>query len=144
MKAESIIMNQVPQVRLCLDPDGVVPSYAVVRHPEGYWYGVFGSPKKRLSDEDVKDWLPLQPGPAVVAEVRFSPGKPFGDGSLCDVDINGQAGARKASAFIAGAFVIAAAAQKPGEPIMVIASEKLAEATPVTRPKLTAVPDLKG
>jgi hypothetical protein len=132
-------MPKVPQVRLFVDPDGVTPPYAVIQHPEGYWYGVPGSFKTKLSDEDVKDAIPLQPGPAVLAEVRFSPDEPFGDGSLCDVDINGNPGARSTSVFIAGAFIVSAAVAKEGEPIMVIASEKTAEARP-----LASVPDRKA
>jgi hypothetical protein len=140
-----MIMTTVPQIRLFLDPDGVVPPYAVVRHPSGYWYGVPGQPKLRLPDEDVKDAIPLEPGPSAVVDVRYGDDKPFGDGSLCDVDINGRPGARRVSAFVAGAFIVSTAAAKEGEPIMVRATavKRGIELAPNAR-RLSAVPDSKG
>ena len=135
-------MTTVPPVRLFVDPDGVVPPYAVVQHPDGYWYGLPGSFKTRLSDEDVKDAIPLQPGPAALVEVRYT-GNRLSDDSRCDVDINGKSAARRVSTFVAGAFIVSAATQKPGEPVMVISSRKPDQANPLVRPKLVAVPDRK-
>ena len=125
-------MTTVPQVRLFIDPDGAVPPYAVVRHPEGYWYGLPGSFKTRLSDEDVKDAVPLQPGPAVLVEIRKR-------GNAFDVDINSKPAARHVASLVAGEFVAQAALQRAGEPVMVIAAES-AGVTPLTRPKLAVVP----
>lgn len=57
----------IPEVRLFVDPDGNTPPYAVVKHPEGYWYGVPGAFKVQLSDDDVKDAVPLVPRSDVIA-----------------------------------------------------------------------------
>lgn len=134
---------QIPEVRLITDPEGVVPPYAVVRHPEGYWYGVLGSPRTRLTDEDVKDAIPLQPGPGAVVDVRFT-GDRLTDHSLCDVDINGNVATRRVSTFVAGAFIVATAAHREGEPIMVRATCKEGGPVELTRPKLAAVPTRKS
>lgn len=121
-------MKQVPEVRLVIDPDGVMPPYAIIRHPKGYWYGIPGDFKRKLTDEDIvtslPDAIPLQPGPSAIVEVRYSADGEFDDNSLCDVDVNGKPGARRVSAFIAGAFIVTAAIQKDGEPVMVRAARK--------------------
>lgn len=122
---------QVPEVRLFAAGDDANQTfYAVIKGPRG-WYGMPGLRKGQfLSDEDVKDAIPLQPGPSAVVDISFDDSKPFGDDSLCDVDVNGHAGTRKASVFVAGAFIVATAIQK-GEPIMVRTAPKKT-ATPLT------------
>lgn len=136
---------QVPEVRLFMADDTI--AYAVIKGPNG-WYGMPGLRKGQfLSDEDVKGAIPLQPGPSVVADVRYTPGKAdgegFGDDSFCDVDINGRVAARRVSSFIAGAYIVAAAVQAGG-PVMVRAAQKTADVvalTPRPQPKLAVVPD---
>lgn len=121
-------MQNVPEVRLIAtsdDADAVF--YAVIKGPHG-WYGAPGLRKGQfLTDADVADAIPLQPGPSAVVDVAYSPGVAdrgeFGDGSTCDVDVNGKPAARRVSSFVAGAFVVSAAVQK-GEPIMVRAIKK--------------------
>lgn len=116
-------MKQVPEVRLVMSFDGETPAFAVIKGPNG-WFGMPGLRKGQfLTDDDVKDAIPLQPGPSAVVDVRYVAAKGFDDDSLCDVDINGNTAARRVSPFVAGAFIVATAAQKD-EPIMVRAVRK--------------------
>jgi hypothetical protein len=133
---------ELPEVRLFLDPDGVVPPYAVVQHSQDCWYGLPGDLKTRLSDEDVKDAIPL--GPASGAVVHLAR-----NGGAFDVDINGKSAARRVSSLIAGEF-IAQSALQAGAPILVVPVGKTrltgparmtGPASPPERPKLSVVPD---
>lgn len=137
---------KVPEVRVFVDPDNRVPSYAVVKGPRG-WHGAPGLRKGQfLTDADVTgpEWVPLQPGPSAVVDVRYSADKQFGDDSLCDVDVNGKAGARRVSPFVAGAFIVSAAVQKEGEPIMVRAARKVNAPVALAKPGLSLVRDRDG
>jgi len=141
-------MKKVPEVRLVMAFDGVTPAYAVIKGPHG-WYGAPGLRKGQfLTDDDVADAIPLQPGPSALVEVCFHNDKSaegFAD-DLYDVDINGKVAARRVAKLIAGTFIMAAAIQKAGEPVMVIATKKQENTPPVAkeielaphpRPKLT-------
>lgn len=117
---------QVPEVRLFMADDTI--AYAVVKGPSG-WYGMPGLRKGQfLTDEDVRDAIPLQPGPSVLVEIEFSHGdhaEGFADDRY-DVNVNGQPGARGVPVMTAGTFIMSAAVQKADEPIMVIATRKTA------------------
>lgn len=107
---------QIPEVRLIAAGDDTNPVYyAVIKGPNG-WYGAPGLRKGQfLTDADVADAVPLQPGPSAVVEVRKV-------GDYFDVDVNGKAGARRVASFIAGEFAVQTALQAGG-PVMLTAKQ---------------------
>lgn len=117
---------EIPEVRLFVDGDTGHALYAVIRGSRG-WYGAPGLRKGQfLTDDDVKDAIPLQPGPAVLLEVDFDHdggGEAFADG-LYDVRVNGKRAATSVPVMTAGTYIVSAAVQKAGEPIMVIGKKK--------------------
>lgn len=141
---------EIPEVRLMMDSDGVVPLYAVIKGPHG-WYGAPGLRRGRfLTDDDVKDAIPLQPGPAVLVEIGFDhdSARAFADGQAeafadgrYDVKINGKRAAFNVPVMTAGTYVVSAAVQKAGEPIMVRAVRKPATVIPLKAPGLSVVRD---
>ncbi len=131
----------IPEVRLIMVDDAY--AFTVIKGPHG-WYGAPGLRKgKYLTDAEVDgmiDAIPLVPGPSAVVDISYDLAAKFGDNTY-DVDINGHAGARKASVYIAGAFIVTAALQKEGEPVMVRATKKPAPVAAPPKPALAIVRD---
>lgn len=143
------MQQQIPPVRLFVDPDGAVPPYTVIKGPHG-WYGFPGMRKGQfLTDDDVSgpEWVPLQPGPSCLVEIGFEHETTEGavPSAKYGVDINYQRAVVGASPAVAGLYILSAAIQKAGEPVMVIATQKPApvveevELAPVQPPRLKLV-----
>lgn len=133
----------IPEVRIFVDADSGV-AYTVIKGPHG-WYGAPGLRKGQfLTDADVADAIPLQPGPAVVVDIHYNPADSdaqHAEGNATyDVDVNGNRGPRRVSHFIAGAFIVAAALQKKDETVMVRALPKVNPLVALTKTPLSVVP----
>lgn len=96
-------MQNLPEMRLVMSFDGTEPRYVVFKGHQG-WYGVPGlKPGLFLTDDDVKDAIPLMPRTDVTVTAHRKANGMF------DVDINGKMAARNTHEMSAGTFVVQAA-----------------------------------